>query len=214
MVKKYRSKLIARLWLRGLLLAVALSTPSLRAQADGGLVQLHHTAGQFIVTVFASPSPPRAGPVDVSVLAQDRADGRAALDVEVFVRLRSAGGMVVAGRATREASRNNLLYSALVNLPDAGQWELEVTIKRGKSAASALGQLSVSAPRPFLVSYWRSLSLPWVVVTLFVMNQWLKGRAASRGKKRLTTPPTKLGRGMPIDVSLCDSARNKGKSNG
>jgi hypothetical protein len=181
MVKEFRSKLITRLWRNGLLLAVALPALSLRAQADGGLVQLHQTAGAFVVTVFAAPSPPRVGPVDVSVLAQDCADGRVALDVDVFVRLRSDGGTIIVGRATREASRNELLYSASMNLPDAGRWEMEVTIKRGKSATSVFGQLSVAAPRPFLLSYWRSLSLPWVVISLFAMNQWLKRRAASRG---------------------------------
>jgi len=183
-VKNRRPKLIDRLWRCGLSLAVGLSALSLRAQADGGLVQLRQMAGPFVVTVFAAPSPPRVGLVDVSVLAQDRADGRAALDVEVFVRLRSAGGTIVAGRATREASRNKPLYSALMNLPEAGKWELEVTIKKGKSADSAFGQLSVAAPRPFLLSYWRSLSLPWVVVTLFAMKEWLKRRAASRGRPR------------------------------
>jgi hypothetical protein len=177
---KYRSKLISRLWRRGLSLAVALSALNLWAQADGGLVRLHQTAGPFVVTVFAAPNPPRAGLVDVSVLAQNCADGRAALDVEVFVQLRSAGGTIVAGRATREASRIKPLYSASMNLPEAGRWEMEVTIKRGKSAASVFGQLSVAAPRPLPLSYWRSLSLPWVVISLFAMNQWLKRRAASQ----------------------------------
>ena len=177
MAPKYRSKLIARLWPRGLSLAVALSALNLLAQADGGLVQLHQTAGPFVVTVFAAPNPPRAGLVDVSVLAQNRADGRAALDVEVFVRLRSAGGRIVTGRATREASRINPLYSASMNLPEAGKWELEVTIQRGKSAVSVLVQMPVAAPRPLLLSYWRSLSLPWIIITLFAMNKWLKRRA-------------------------------------
>ena len=179
MVKKYRLKLIARLW-RGLLFAVALLALSLRTQADVGLAQLHQTADPFVVTVFAAPGPPRAGPVEISVLAQDITDGRAALDVEVFVRLRSAGGTIVAGRATPAASRNNLFYSASMNLSESGLWEMEVTIKRGARAVSVRGQMPVAAPRPLLLSYWRSLSLPWVVIFLFAMNQWLKRRAASR----------------------------------
>ena len=58
--------------------------------------------------------------------------------------------MTVVGQATRDVAQNKLLYSVLMNLPEAGQWELEVTIKQGRSAASALGQLSVAAPRSFL----------------------------------------------------------------
>lgn len=175
--------MIGRLWRNALLLAPLLLALSSRAHADGGLVQLHQTAGPFVVTVFAAPNPPRVGLVEVSVLAQDSADGRAALDVEVLVRLRSAGGTVVVGRATREASRNKSLYSASMSLPEAGRWGMEVTIKRGGSAASALGQLSVVAPGPLLLSYWRSLSLPWIIIILFAMNQWLKRRATSRGRE-------------------------------
>jgi len=187
-MEKHRAKLIGRYWRHGLLLAPLLLALCSRAQADGGLVQMHQTAGPFVITVFAAPSPPRVGPVEISVLAQDRADGRAALDVEVFVRLRSEGGAIVAGRATREASRNKLLYSASMNLPEAGRWELEVTINQGKSVASVFGQLSVASPGPFLISYWRSLSLPWAVIILFPMNQWLKRRSALSVSPSISNP--------------------------
>ncbi len=175
--------MIGRYWRYGLLLAPLLLALCSLARADGGLAQLHQTAGPFVVTVFAAPGPPRVGPVEISVLAQDHTNGRATLDGEVFVRLRREGGMTIVGQATRDVAQNKLLYSALMNLPEPGQWELEVTIKQGKRTASALGQLSVTAPRPFLLSYWRSLSLPWIVVTLFALNQWLKRRAASRASQ-------------------------------
>jgi hypothetical protein len=189
-MKNNRSKLIGRYWRHSLLLTPLLLALCSRAEADGGAVALHQVAGTYIVTVFITPGAPRAGPVDVSVLAQEGADAQAALDVEVFVRLRSASGMIVAGQATREASRNNLLYSASMNLPEAGQWELEVAIghgRQGKSATSVLGQVSVAAPRPFLLSYWRSLSLPWVIITLFAVNQRLKRRAANQGRRNHTS---------------------------
>jgi hypothetical protein len=180
-----------------LLLAVALPALSLRTQADGGLVQLHQTAGQFVVTVFAEPTPPRVGPVDVSVLAQDRADGRVSPDLEVFVRLRSERGAIVVGRASRAASRNNLFYSASMNLPEAGKWELEVTVrgnKPGERGASVLGQLSVAEARPFLLSNWRSLSLPWIAITLFSLNQWLKRRSSGQGTRdRVSSHPMRPG---------------------
>jgi len=184
-MEKRRAKLIGRYCLHSLLLAPALMALYARAWADGGLALLHQTDGPFVVTVFAAPNPPRVGPIDISVLTQYRADGRAALNAEVIVRLWREGGMTVVRRATREAARNKPLYSALMNLPEAGQWELEVTIKQGERAARALGQISIAAPRPFLLSYWRSLSLPWVVVALFAMNQWLKRRAASRTRQNM-----------------------------
>jgi hypothetical protein len=184
-IEKHRAKLIGRYRRRSLLMLAALLALCSRTQADGGLAQIHQTAGPFVVTVFVAPSPPRIGPVDISVLAQDRTGGQAALDLEVFVRLRREGGMTLVGRATQKVAQNKLPYSVLMSLPEAGQWELEVSIKQGRSTASVLGQLSVTAPRPFPLSYWRSLSLPWIVVTLFAMNQWLKRRVASRERQNM-----------------------------
>lgn len=179
-MEKRRAKLIGRGRRRSLSLLAPLLALCAQAQADGGLLQLRQTAGRFVVTVFAAPNPPRAGPVDISVLAEDVTDGRAALDGEVIVRLWREGGITVVGQATRNVAKNKLLYSALMNLPEAGQWELEVTIKQGENKVSVLGRIWVAQPRPFLLSYWRSLSLPWIVVALFAINQWLKRRAASR----------------------------------
>jgi hypothetical protein len=190
MMKKRHFKLIAQLWRHSLLLAAALLALSLRARADGGFVELHQAVGPFVVTVFSAPVPLRAGPVDISVLVQDRANGQPALDGEVVVRLQREGGVTLVQHATREMAQNKLLYSALMTLPEAGPWKLEVTIKREKEVASVMGQVSVAAPRPFLLSYWRSLSLPPLVIALFALNQWLKRRAAYRnGVKQLAAPP-------------------------
>ena len=182
-MENHRAKLIGRRWRHGLLLALSLLALCARAQADGGLVLLHQTDGPFVITVLAAPNPPRAGPVDISVLVQNRADEQAALNEEVIVRLRSEDGVIVAAQAMRDAAQNKPVYSALMNLPEAGQWELEVTIRQGRQGeitARAIGKLPVAAPRPFLLSYWRSLSLPWAVVALFAINQWLKRRACGR----------------------------------
>src|SRR5262249_39441585 len=148
-MNKQRTEWIAYLWHRGLLLVVALFMLNSRAHADGGIVALHQVASPFVVTVFSAPVPLRVGPVDIRALVQDRANGQPVLDGEIFIRLRKQGGMAVGGRATREVAQNKLLYSALMNLPEAGRWELEVTIKQGKETASVLGQVSASAPRPF-----------------------------------------------------------------
>lgn len=179
-MKKQHIKLIDALWRRGLLLVAALVAFSARAQADGGFVELHQEAGPFVVTVFSAPGPLRAGPVDISVLVQDRASGQPVLGEEVFVRLKSLGAITLVERATREAAQNKLLYSALINLPEPGQWELEVTINQGKETASVLGQVSAAPPTPFLLSYWRSLLLPSIVIVMFALNQLLKRRSAHR----------------------------------
>jgi len=81
-------------------------------------------------------------------------------------------------------AQNKLFYSALMNLPEAGQWELEVKIKQGKETASIHGQVSAAAPTSLLLSYWRSLSLPPIVIALFALNQWLKRRSAHSGERQ------------------------------
>jgi hypothetical protein len=42
----------------------------------GGEVRLMEKAGPFVITVFSDPTPLRVGPVDLSVLVQDRDSGR------------------------------------------------------------------------------------------------------------------------------------------
>ena len=170
---------------RTLLVVVALVAQVVTTHADGGHVQLHQAAGPFVITVFTAPTPLHAGPVDVSVLVQDRGDGQPVLDGEVYVWLWRDGAMTVDGRATRAVAQNKLLYSTVVHVPEAGTWELEVTVTQGQDSASVRGQVSAAAPRPFVLAYWRSLSLPPVVATLFALHQWVKRRAARRGKAKL-----------------------------
>jgi hypothetical protein len=177
-------KLIARYWFRGLLLLLALLALDSWAQADGGSVELHQVVGPFVVTVFTAPVPLRAGPVDISVLVQDRASGQPVLDGDVSVRLQGEGGMTLVEPATRAMAQNKLLYSALLTLPEAGKWELEVTIKQGKEAVSVPGHMSAALPRPFLLAYWRSLSVPPFAIAIFALNQWLKRRRVSLRQAR------------------------------
>jgi hypothetical protein len=177
---KHHFKLITHL---ALLLAAALFALNSRVCADGGFVELHEVVGPFDVTVFTAPGPLRAGPVDISVLVQDVANGQPVLDGEVFVRLQREGSDL-AERASREVAQNKLLYSALMHLPEAGQWEFEVTIKHGKEAASLRRGVSVAPSRPLLLAYWRSLSVPPVVIAIFALNQWLKRRRVSLQQAR------------------------------
>jgi hypothetical protein len=187
---KRRSKSIVQYCLRGLSLVLALLMMAVRANADGGAVVIHQVVGPFVITVFAAPAPLCAGPVDMSVLVQDRDDGRPALDGDVIVRLRGEGGRTLVERATREVAHNKLLYSAKLTLPEAGHWLLEVTVKQEKGTASVLGDVTVAPSNPFLFTYWRSLSLAPAVIALFALNQWLKRRTAYRnGVKQLAAPP-------------------------
>ena len=67
---------------------VALSLlTAMSGHADGGAILARRAINGLEVTIFASPVPPRAGPVDVSVLVQR--DESAILDAEVKVAWRT-----------------------------------------------------------------------------------------------------------------------------
>src|SRR2546427_7771888 len=105
------------------------------ARSDGGAVRLRESAGAFTITVFTSPDPIAAGPIDVSVLVQDRADGAPILDGRVNLRLASPSGRGDADRvpeatATHDAATNQLLYAAWIDV-GAGHWGLRVVVERG-----------------------------------------------------------------------------------
>ena len=85
-----------------------------------------------------------------------------------------------AGDTRRGAEQAPLLYRGV--LLEAGQWVLEVTVTQGEDSASVRGQVSAASPRPFVLAYWRSLPLPPIITTLFAVHQWVKRRAARRGK--------------------------------
>jgi hypothetical protein len=174
-----------RAWLRRtLLLVVALLAQVVTIHAHGGRVQLHQAVGPFVVTVFTEPTPLRVGPVDISVLVQEREDGQPVLDGEVSVWLRREDGRTVGGPATRAVAHHKLLYCTVVHLPEAGSWVLEVIVMQGQDAASVRGQVAAAAPRPFVLAYWRSLSLLPIILTLCVVHQWVKRRAVRRGKAK------------------------------
>jgi hypothetical protein len=160
-----------------LLIAIAWSARITRAHADGGAVQFEKSAGPFVVTVFTTPTPLRAGPVDISLMVQSRENHQPVLDCQAIVQLRKEGGTNIRSAATHEAAQNKLLYAAQVNVPEPGLWELEVAIEHGDDAINVAGEIAVAPANPVLLVYWRSLALPPLLISLFAVNQWLKRRS-------------------------------------
>jgi hypothetical protein len=162
--------------LRTLFVAIALFACTMQMHADGGTVQFERTAGLFVITVFTTPSPLRAGAADISLMVQDRESRQPMLDCQALVQLHKKGAMSISSAATHEAAQNKLLYAAQVNIPEPGDWELEVLIEGSDHSASVTGPIAVASSRPFLLTFWRSLALPPIVILLFGLNQWLKRR--------------------------------------
>jgi hypothetical protein len=166
-----------------MLIAIAWMAGIIRAHADGGAVQFEKSAGPFIITVFTTPSPLRAGPVDISLMIQSRDSQQPVLDCQAFVQLRKEGAMSIRSEATREAAQNKLLYAAPVKVPETGLWELEVAIRHGDDSINVAGEITVAPANPVLLVYWRSLVLPPLFISLFAVNQWLKQRGGAKRQR-------------------------------
>ena len=162
-----------------LLVAVVLSAWTARAQADGGTAQFTKSDGPFRITVFTSPSPLRAGPVDISLMIQNQENQQPLLACSVDVQLRR-DTTCISAPATRDAAQNRLLYAAQVKIPEPGIWDVAVVIKNGTDSAKIIGAITVAPARSVLLAYWRSLLLPPLLIALFVLNQWLKRNSAKR----------------------------------
>jgi len=163
-------------------LLLATSTPVF---ADGGTVLMRTQSPPFIVTVFASPTPPRVGDTDLSVLVQSSETLEPVLDADVrfaFVSSRSQ----IQVRATRSQARNKLLYAASVQLNDPGKWHYSVSIGTVDSTSRPVtvsGAVAVAPARPKLVAYWGYLMLPFLSLTILALHQRLRFRRPSfRGR--------------------------------
>src|SRR5229473_3729480 len=131
-----------------LLPALAILTQA-SAWADGGTVLLRQEAGDLVITVFASPSPLSVGPIDISLLLQNRNGLEPVLDADVSLLLHKgdAQGIELQARPTREQARNKLLYAAPVTFSEPGKWQIAVAVRRNGKETSAVGVLEV-APTP------------------------------------------------------------------
>ncbi len=157
------------------LLVAALCLPGL-ARADGGTLVLTRPAGLFVISVFSAPAPLRAGVADVSVLVQERSSAAVVLDAIVALRVHAPDGTTRAWTASHAAATNRLLQAALVELPAAGRWQLEVTVRRARDEATVGCELDVAPAGTRLAAAWPPLAVPPLAIALFVWHQRLRRR--------------------------------------
>jgi hypothetical protein len=159
----------------GVLLMTVVLAP-LVVRADGGAVCLSKISGPFLVTVFASPEPLRAGPIDTSVLVQDARTGGIVLDATVDLEIQPLSGNSprILTRATSEQATNKLLKAVRIDLPDPRSWELKVFVRRGREEAVLNASLNVAPPTPRVARLWPFLLFPPFAIALFALHQALK----------------------------------------
>lgn len=151
------------------------------ARADGGAVCLHDKSGQFLVTVFVSPWPLRAGPVDTSVLVQDEQTGSVVFNaaVKLVVKPLSGEGSRLQAEATRENATNKLLQAARFDLPEPGWWMLTVVVSRGSENAVLSAKLQVAPALNRVAVIWPFLLFPPFAIGLFAVRQMRMSRRSS-----------------------------------
>ena len=147
------------------------------ARADGGAVRWRGSAGVFTVTIFTPPDPIAAGPIDLSVLVQNRANGAPILDGLVKLRLTAEtevgdGKPMLDATATHDAATNKLLYATWIDV-GPGKWALDVNVQRGDESSRIDVPLSVVPAGLRLGGYWPHLLFPPLAIVVFVFHQCL-----------------------------------------
>jgi hypothetical protein len=152
------------------------------ASADGGLLRLAGKKSGYQITVFTSPTPFRAGSVDISALVQDASTGDLVTQARVIVRMTKSGRIDLEYPATFEAATNKLFRAARFELPEPGRWEMRVEVEGVHGPAMIGGEIEAAEPLPRWREIWPWIGWPALVVVLFGIHQMLArhpGRSGS-----------------------------------
>jgi hypothetical protein len=166
-----------------LLVLLVLGAWTHSAAADGGTLRLSQTRDGYHIAVFTSPTPLRAGTVDVSVFLQDAKSGQPVLDVPIQVTAFPMGRpeQAVNGLATSELATNKLFRSAYLELPEAGVWHIDVQILRDEQPIEVGFDVELAGPPPPWLDLVLWLSWPLVVILLYVIHVMrVRGRSRRR----------------------------------
>jgi hypothetical protein len=160
-----------------------LATSCAPALADGGSVLLSEKTGDYRVTVFGSPLPFRAGPVDIGVLVQDAITGQPLLRARVTVRMTKIGELALEYPATQDVATNKLLHAAQFELPAPGRWHLEVRVEGLQESAVVACEVEALDRLPRWHSLWPWLGWPILVIALFSIHKLLARRKAAKNAR-------------------------------
>ena len=176
------------------------------ALADGGTIRLQTDTGSFHITVFTQPPVLAAGPVDISVLVQNRKDLSPVMDATLAFDLipfegtgakswmppssaMSTSSGLSAIPARLDHGENRLLYGAAVHIPHSGRWGLRIHLQRASETSTVETLLTVAPPTSPPLAYWHLFALPGVFAGIFVLHQ-IALRA--RKKRKLSFAPLPL----------------------
>jgi len=144
---------------------------------DNQVLRFKGTSGPFAVAVFALAGDLDVGPSQFSALVQDR-NNEVLLDATVDLTARPAGdaqGTTATARATHEGSENKLLQTAELDLPSAGDWRLNIVVRRDADVADfplPLGVVKAEPQFEFPWGYLFVLMITLLLVLVYALRHW------------------------------------------
>lgn len=174
---------------------------SLALLANGGTLRVADAAmGDYRVSVYTDPTPPRPDSVDVSVLVVRADDPRPVEGLDVRVAARWAGpdgapaaleGRSVTVVADRAQADDPRYYAAKFAPGRVGEWLVEVSVEGPDGAGTTAFRIDVREPG--------LLDEPWVVVTLALLPLLLLALWLVRGEGAAAERPGASGERSPGD---------------
>ncbi len=165
-------------------LCLALFCPA-AARADGGTLRISKVCDGYRITLFTSPTAPRAGQIDFSVLVQSTDSDAPLFDVPVTVQAYPDGEPQhrIGGPATTAVATNKLFRACLLNLSEPGHWHVEVEVGPPQHLAIAATDMEVGPPLPSWLALGVWIGWPSGAIMLFVMHQYLVRHSRSQRPK-------------------------------
>jgi hypothetical protein len=158
--------------------------------ADGGRLVLAELQDNYRISVFTSPEPLRAGPVDISVLLQSADAAQIVADAQVYVKLtpREGRGQSILAHATMDAATNKMLYAAVVEIPESGWWDVDVSGTANKQPIQARFAVEAGQPLPRWLTVWPWFCWPFGVMLLFGIHRFLVARKRAQNARLCAFP--------------------------
>lgn len=167
-----------------LLLAILFGGTDLTSAHGGGdLIARSVQAGPYIASVWVNPPDPRAlEPIHFTVGLSSPADGGPVLDADIQVTMRdqSSGETAVRAPVTTEQSVNKLFYETDLEVPAAGNYEVDFYIRGAEGEGTVSLLVEVKAPSRV---NWLVIGL--VGLSFVVVIGWWRSR-----QTELETPDT------------------------